>query len=56
MKDKELEALEKETEKAWEATINALANVINCITLGRNYYRDKCVAKEEQKDESSDNN
>jgi len=49
MKDKELEALESNTEKAWEAAINALANVINCITMERNYYRNKCI--EEQKDE-----
>lgn len=49
MKDKELEALESNTEKAWEAAINALANVINCITMERNYYRDKCVAKEDEK-------
>ena len=49
MKDKELEALEKETERAWDEAIKALTNVINCITMERNYYRKKCV--EEQKDE-----
>lgn len=49
MKDKELEKLESATEKAWETAISALTDVINCITMERNYYRDKCEKKEEQK-------
>jgi len=50
MKDKELEALEKETEKAWDEAIKALTNVINCITMERNYYRKRCEkSKEDEK-------
>ena len=42
MKDAELQKLEDNTNKAWESAIGALTNVINCITMERNYYRERC--------------
>lgn len=48
MKDKELEKLEDATEAAYKKAIEALINVVNCVTAERNYYIQKCQ-KEEQK-------
>ena len=48
MKDKELEKLEDATETAYKAAIEALINVVNCITAERNYYIQKCQTEDEK--------
>jgi len=48
MKDKELEKLEDATEAAYKTAIEALINVVNCVTAERNYYIQKCQTEEEK--------
>lgn len=48
MKDKELEKLEDATEAAYKAAIEALINVVNCVTAERNYYIQKCQTEEKE--------
>jgi hypothetical protein len=42
----ELEQLRRNTEKAYQAALNALFDLVNAITEERNYYRELCNQKE----------
>jgi hypothetical protein len=42
----ELEQLRRNTEKAYQAALNALFDIVNAITEERNYYRELCNQKE----------
>lgn len=48
MKDKELEKLEDATETAYKVAMEALINVVNCVTAERNYYIQKCQTRDEK--------
>lgn len=43
----ELEQLRRNTEKAYQAALRAMFDIVNAITEERNYYREMCNKKEE---------
>ena len=45
----EFEQLRRNTEKAYQAALNALFDLVNAITEERNYYRELCEQKEYKK-------
>lgn len=42
----EIEQLRRNTEKAYQAALKALFDLVNAITEERNYYRELCNRKE----------
>jgi hypothetical protein len=44
----EFEQLRRNTEKAYQAALNALFDLVNAITEERNYYRELCNQKENE--------
>ena len=42
----EIEQLRRNTEKAYQAALNAMFDLVNAITEERNYYRELCKRKE----------
>ena len=49
----EFEQLRRNTEKAYQAALNALFDLVNAITAERNYYRELCNQKEAQDETES---
>ena len=47
----EFEQLRRNTEKAYQAALNALFDLVNAITEERNYYRELCNQKENEQEE-----
>ena len=43
----ELEQLRRNTEKAYQAALKAMLELVNAITEERNYYRELCKHKED---------
>lgn len=41
----DIEQLRRNTEKAYQAALNAMINLVNAITDERNYYREQCDQK-----------
>ncbi len=46
----EFEQLRRNTEKAYQAALNALFDLVNAITEERNYYRELCNQKENEQE------
>lgn len=44
----EIELLRRNTEKAYNAALRAMFDLVNAITEERNYYRELCNQKEEE--------
>ena len=45
----EIEQLRRNTEKAYQAALKAMFDLVNAITEERNYYRELCNQKEDKK-------
>lgn len=43
---KEIDQLRRNTEKAYQAALNALFDLVNALTEERNFYREQCNQKE----------
>jgi hypothetical protein len=46
----EFEQLRRNTEKAYQAALNALFDLVNAITAERDYYRELCNQKENEQE------
>ena len=44
----ELEQLRRNTEKAYQAALKAMLELVDAITEERNYYRERCKDKEDK--------